>query len=78
VTLEVGRRGRQLLQYTTGDRHLGFVAGEGVELVTDDGARVIDAISGVGVTCLGYTVPSIAERMADQARTLPFAHAMRF
>jgi adenosylmethionine-8-amino-7-oxononanoate aminotransferase len=57
---------------------LAFVAGDGVELVTESGDRVFDAISGVGVTCLGYTVPAIVDAMAEQARTLPYLHAMRF
>ena len=32
-----------------------FVSASGIELVTDDGRRVLDAASGVGVTCLGST-----------------------
>jgi adenosylmethionine-8-amino-7-oxononanoate aminotransferase len=55
-----------------------FVAGEGIELVTASGNRVLDAISGVGVTCLGYTAPAVVQRMAEQAARLPYAHAMRF
>jgi adenosylmethionine-8-amino-7-oxononanoate aminotransferase len=55
-----------------------FVAGEGVDLITDTGARVLDAVSGVGVTCLGYDQPRIAEAMAAQAHELPYVHALRF
>jgi adenosylmethionine-8-amino-7-oxononanoate aminotransferase len=76
--LEVDRALARLLRPDVAGPPTCFVSGEGVELVTDTGHRVIDAISGVGVTCLGYTVPSVVERMSRQAETLPYAHAMRF
>ena len=78
MTTELRASAGDLLRYATTGPRVTFAAGDGIELVTDDGRRVIDAISGVGVTCLGYSVPAIADRMAEQARTLPFAHAMRF
>jgi adenosylmethionine-8-amino-7-oxononanoate aminotransferase len=53
-----------------------FVAGDGLELITDSGERVLDAISGVGVTCLGYGSAAIPEQMAVQARSLQFVHAL--
>ena len=55
-----------------------FVEGRGDTLITSDGRAVIDGASGIGVTCLGYDVPGVAERMAEQAARLQFAHAMRF
>jgi adenosylmethionine-8-amino-7-oxononanoate aminotransferase len=55
-----------------------FVEGCGDLLITADGREVIDAASGVGVTCLGYDVPHVVERIAQQAARLQFAHGMRF
>ncbi|ADB50536.1 aminotransferase family protein [Conexibacter woesei] len=55
-----------------------FVRGEGVDLIAADGRRVLDACSGVGVTCLGHTAPSVVARMAEQAAALPYVHALRF
>jgi adenosylmethionine-8-amino-7-oxononanoate aminotransferase len=55
-----------------------FVRGEGVELIGADGRRYLDAASGVGVTCLGYSVPEVAEAIRAQADTLQYLHAMRF
>jgi acetylornithine/N-succinyldiaminopimelate aminotransferase len=36
-----------------------FVAGEGVELIADDGARYLDFVAGIGVNALGYNHPGI-------------------
>ena len=55
-----------------------FVRGEGVELIGADGRRYLDAASGVGVTCLGYSVPEVAEAIRAQADTLQYLHALRF
>lgn len=55
-----------------------FVRGEGVELIDSDGRRYLDAMSGVGVTCLGYGVSEIVEAMRAQAEELPYLHALRF
>jgi adenosylmethionine-8-amino-7-oxononanoate aminotransferase len=55
-----------------------FVAGEGVELIDDHGRRYLDAASGVGVTCLGYSADTVAEAMLRQATTLQYVHALRF
>ena len=55
-----------------------FVRGSGVHLELDDGSVVLDAIAGVGVTCLGYGNPVVAAAMARQAHELQFAHALRF
>jgi adenosylmethionine-8-amino-7-oxononanoate aminotransferase len=55
-----------------------FVRGEGVELIDDQGRRYLDAASGVGVTCLGYSADEVVDAMCEQAGTLPYLHAMRF
>jgi adenosylmethionine-8-amino-7-oxononanoate aminotransferase len=55
-----------------------FVRGEGVELIDSEGRRYLDAMSGVGVTCLGYGVSEIVEAMREQADELPYLHALRF
>jgi len=55
-----------------------FVRGEGVELVDDQGLRYLDAASGVGVTCLGYSAGEVVDAMREQASTLQYLHALRF
>jgi adenosylmethionine-8-amino-7-oxononanoate aminotransferase len=55
-----------------------FISGHGVELLRDDGRWVLDAASGVGVTCLGYDSERIVAAMAEQAERLPYVHALRF
>src|SRR5260221_10422003 len=55
-----------------------FVRGEGVRLIDEAGRSYLDAVSGVGVTCLGYSVTEVADAMRDQAERLPYLHAMRF
>jgi acetylornithine/N-succinyldiaminopimelate aminotransferase len=47
-----------------------FVRGEGVWLIDSDGRRYLDAISGIAVCGLGHAHPTVAEAIADQARTL--------
>jgi adenosylmethionine-8-amino-7-oxononanoate aminotransferase len=46
------------------------VRGEGAELITADGRRLIDAIGSWWVTLHGHGEPSIAAAIADQARRL--------
>ncbi len=55
-----------------------FVRGEDVYLIADNGRRVLDASSGVGVTCLGYSSPAVVEATTTQASQLQYAHALRF
>ena len=55
-----------------------FVRGEGVELIDGGGRRYLDAASGVGVTCIGYSAGEVVDAMREQAGTLPYLHAMRF
>src|ERR1700735_3535830 len=47
-----------------------FVRGEGVELIDSHGRRYLDAMSGVGVACLGYGVSEVVEAMRTQAEEL--------
>ena len=36
-----------------------FVAGEGAELIAEDGTRYLDFVAGIGVNALGYNHPVI-------------------
>jgi len=47
-----------------------FERGEGVYLLTGDGRRYLDFISGVGVASLGHAHAGLADAIATQARTL--------
>jgi len=76
--MTVGSNAGPLLRAALGEETPSFVDADGVDLITAAGDRVLDAISGVGVTCLGYGSTAVAERMAEQARSLQFVHALRF
>jgi adenosylmethionine-8-amino-7-oxononanoate aminotransferase len=55
------------------------VSGEGIWITDRNGQRYMDASSGgVGLTCLGYSHPKVAEALARQAATLPFIHPTLF
>ena len=71
-------RSRHLLQAALRDRHPVMVAGEGVELVDGDGRRYLDAASGVGNACLGYSASAVGDAMREQAAQLPYVHGLRF
>lgn len=47
-----------------------FVRGEGAVLVSTEGRRYLDALSGIAVCGLGHAHPEIAAALADQAKTL--------
>lgn len=47
-----------------------FVRGEGAVLVSAEGRRYLDALSGIAVCGLGHAHPEIAAAVADQAKTL--------
>jgi acetylornithine aminotransferase len=49
---------------------LRVVSGQGAWLTTEDGRRVFDAISGIGVCSLGHAHPEIADTIASQATQL--------
>jgi len=47
-----------------------FESGKGCALLTREGERYLDLISGVGVASLGHAHPGLARAIADQASTL--------
>ncbi len=49
---------------------LTFTAGEGAELIADDGTRYLDFISGYGVTNTGHCHPRVVAAIQAQAQTL--------
>lgn len=49
---------------------LTFAAGEGAELISDDGSRYLDFISGYGVTNTGHCHPRVVAAIAQQAERL--------
>lgn len=49
---------------------LRFVRGEGAWLITEDGTRYLDFLSGIGVNALGHAHPRWTEALRDQLGTL--------
>jgi acetylornithine/N-succinyldiaminopimelate aminotransferase len=47
-----------------------FAGGEGVHLITEDGHRYLDLLSGIGVNALGYAHPAIVNAIEQQSRKL--------
>jgi acetylornithine aminotransferase/acetylornithine/N-succinyldiaminopimelate aminotransferase len=47
-----------------------FASGEDVHLITENGDRYLDLLSGIGVNALGYTHPAIVSTIAEQSRKL--------
>ena len=47
-----------------------FDHGDGVYLYTEDGTRYLDFTSGIGVTCLGHSHPSLVSALKEQAGKL--------
>ena len=62
-----GTRLSRAVAPTTG---LEFVSGQGLELVTADGARYLDFISGYGVVNTGHCHPRVVAAIQEQAATL--------
>ena len=54
------------------------VGGRGIELITADGRRFLDACGGAAVSCLGHGHPAVVEAIARQARTMAYAHTSFF
>ena len=53
--------------------------GEGVWLTTTDGRRILDACSGGAmVTCLGHSVPELADAAATQAEEIAYFYNHHF
>lgn len=47
-----------------------FVAGQGVHLIDESGAKYLDLLSGIGVNALGYGHPAIERAIVNQSRAL--------
>ena len=54
------------------------VGGSGIELITADGRRFIDACGGAAVSCLGHGHPAVVEAIERQARKMAYAHSSFF
>ncbi|MGD0314282.1 MAG: acetylornithine transaminase [Acidimicrobiales bacterium] len=61
---------RSALMHTYADPPVTFVRGRGSELFDTTGRSYLDFLSGLAVTSLGHAHPTVAEAIADQARTL--------
>ena len=46
-----------------------IVAGEGCELIADDGTRYLDFVAGISVNLLGYNHPALRQALARAAET---------
>ncbi|KAF2105808.1 pyridoxal phosphate-dependent transferase [Lophiotrema nucula] len=55
-----------------------IVAGSGITAILEDGTHIIDACSGLGVSCLGYTNAEISQATYEQLQTLAYAPASAF
>jgi acetylornithine/N-succinyldiaminopimelate aminotransferase len=65
------RAAESRLLLSTYDRNpILFVAGEGVHIIDENGAKYLDLLSGIGVNALGYGHPVIEEAIARQSRRL--------
>jgi adenosylmethionine-8-amino-7-oxononanoate aminotransferase len=54
------------------------VSGEGVNLITADGRKILDGSSGAAVSCLGHGNQEVIDSICTQARSLAFAHSSFF
>jgi len=54
------------------------VGGRGIELITADGRRFIDASGGAAVSCLGHGHPAVTRAISRQAEALAYAHTSFF
>jgi len=50
------------------------VAGDGIEIVDQDGKRYIDACGGAAVSCLGHSHPEVIQAVKDQIDQIAYAH----
>jgi acetylornithine aminotransferase/acetylornithine/N-succinyldiaminopimelate aminotransferase len=65
------RAAEERLLLSTYDRNpILFVAGEGVHIVDENGAKYLDLLSGIGVNALGYASPVIEKAISEQSRKL--------
>ena len=54
------------------------VRGDGCFIFTADSRKILDASGGAAVVSIGHGVASVARAMAEQARTLAYAHSSQF
>jgi len=54
------------------------VAGEGCDIIDDDGRRYLDASGGAAVSCLGHVHPVVVEAVREQVGRLEWAHSGTF
>src|SRR5690625_1762072 len=54
------------------------VAGDGIEIVDQDGKRYIDACGGAAVSCLGHSHPDVIQAIKDQLDQFAYAHTGLF
>lgn len=54
------------------------VGGHGIELITSDGRRFIDACGGAAVSCIGHGHPAVTQAIARQAQAIAYAHTSFF
>ncbi len=52
--------------------------GRGIELITSDGRRFMDACGGAAVSCLGHGHPAVVRAIARQAEAMAYAHTSFF
>jgi len=50
------------------------VAGDGIEIIDQDGKRYIDACGGAAVSCLGHSHPEVIQAIKDQIDQIAYAH----
>ncbi len=71
MKLEEIRAAEARLLLSTYDRSpVLFVDGDGVYVMSENGAKYLDLLSGIGVNALGYNHPAIVETIARQSRAL--------
>ena len=51
---------------------------EGCYIFTADGRKILDACGGAAVVSIGHGVASVAQAIAEQARTLAYVHSSQF
>lgn len=54
------------------------VRGEGCFIFTADNRKILDACGGAAVVSIGHGVTSVADAMAEQMRSLEYAHSSQF
>ena len=57
-----------ILHRSFAQKPLKIVAGEGINLILEDGKRIIDATSGPSVSCLGHSQPEVFDAITEHLR----------